>query len=234
MSNSYFAFKQFVIHHDRCAMKVGTDGVLLGAWTDVTKATHVLDIGTGTGLIALMLAQRSKAKVTAVEIDENACAQAIDNVGLSPWKERVEVIQTDIRTYKPDRSFDCIVSNPPYFVNSLKSSNEQRTVARHTDTLSFRELLQSVVNMITKDGMFSVILPFEVLNEFWSTAMEFHLYPSRQTVVLSKPNASAKRVLLELKPQICSCKVSQLVIEEEPHIFSDDFKNLTRDFYQKV
>lgn len=234
MSNSYFAFKQFVVHHDRCAMKVGTDGVLLGAWADVTKANHVLDIGTGTGLIALMLAQRSKAKVTAVEIDEDACTQAINNVGLSPWKERIEVIRTDIRTYKPERLFDCVVSNPPYFVNSLKSPNEQRSVARHTDTLSYRKLLQSAANMMTKDGIFSVILPFEALNEFWSTAMEFHLYPSRQTAVLSKPNTPAKRVLLELKPQICSCKVSRFVIEEAPHIFSDDFKNLTRDFYQNI
>ncbi|MCE2616378.1 MAG: tRNA1(Val) (adenine(37)-N6)-methyltransferase [Phocaeicola sp.] len=234
MSNSYFAFKQFVVHHDRCAMKVGTDGVLLGAWTDVEKATRVLDIGTGTGLIALMLAQRSKAKVTAVEIDKDACAQAMDNVRLSPWKERIEVIQTDVRTYRPERLFDCIVANPPYFVNSLKSPDEQRSVARHTGTLSFRELLQSVANLITNDGMFSVVLPFEALNEFWSTAMEFRLCPSRQTTVFSKPNTSAKRVLLELKPQICSCKVNRLVIEEEPHVFSDDFKNLTRDFYQKV
>lgn len=234
MSNSYFAFKQFVVYHDRCAMKVGTDGVLLGAWTDVAKATRVLDIGTGTGLIALMLAQRSRAKVTAAEIDENACVQAMDNVRLSPWRERIEVIQTDIRTYQPEGLFDCIVANPPYFVHSLKSPDEQRSVARHTDTLSFRELLQSTANLMAKDGMFSVVLPFEALNDFWSTAMEFHLYPSRQTMVFSKPNTSAKRVLLEFKPQICSCKVNRLVIEEEPHTFSDDFKNLTRDFYQKA
>ena len=108
MSADYFAFKRFVVYHDRCAMKVGTDGVLLGAWTDVSQSTRILDIGTGTGLIALMLAQRSDARITAVDIDENAYGQAMDNILLSPWKNRIRVMRQDIREYCPEQSFDCI------------------------------------------------------------------------------------------------------------------------------
>ena len=233
MSADYFAFKRFVVYHDRCAMKVGTDGVLLGAWTDVSQSTRILDIGTGTGLIALMLAQRSDARITAVDIDENAYGQAMDNILLSPWKSRIRVMRQDIREYCPEQSFDCIVSNPPYFANSLKSPQKRRNTARHTDSLSFYDLLRSVSELLTPEGAFSVVLPYESLNVFWSTAMEFYLYPSRQTTVFSKPGASPKRVLLELRPRIVSCQVNQLVIETGPQVFSEAFKALTCDFYQK-
>ena len=133
MSNPYFQFKQFTVWHDKCAMKVGTDGVLLGAWTSVESAHRILDIGTGTGLVALMLVQRSlpDANIVALEIDEAAVGQARENIIRSPWKERVEVVQADFRKYRSSDKFDVIVSNPPYFVDSLECPDRQRTAARH-------------------------------------------------------------------------------------------------------
>src|SRR5574344_2567439 len=131
MSNSYFRFKQFSVFQERCAMKVGTDGVLLGAWAKVDAANRILDIGTGTGLVALMLAQRSTAMITAVEIDEEAAIQAEENFCQSPWANRFEVVNSDITSYETDALFDVIVSNPPYFVDSLQCPDGQRSLARH-------------------------------------------------------------------------------------------------------
>ena len=147
MSNSYFQFKQFTVFHDRCAMKVGTDGVLLGAWTRTGQGCSILDIGTGTGLIALILAQRiPDARITAVELDREAALQAAENVRNSPWAARIEVVEADIRQYatRVSHPFDIIVSNPPFFNSSLHSPSEARTQARHTDSLSYAELFQGV------------------------------------------------------------------------------------------
>ena len=142
MSNPYFQFKQFTVWHDKCAMKVGTDGVLLGAWASVQNAHKILDVGTGTGLVALMLAQRSlpDADIIALEIDGAAAGQARENVTRSPWKERVEVVQTDFRDYQSSDKFDVIVSNPPYFVDSLECPDQQRNAARHNGSLTYEEL----------------------------------------------------------------------------------------------
>ena len=139
MPNPYFQFKRFTVYHDRCAMKVGTDGVLLGAWTDVSSSQQILDIGTGTGLIALMLAQRNvTAHITAIDIDEEAIEQAQGNIAASPWKNRIEVMKQDFCQYSANRLFDTIVSNPPYFNQSLKGPDSQRNTARHTDSLELQ------------------------------------------------------------------------------------------------
>ena len=162
MANPFFTFKQFTIRHDRCAMKVGTDGVLLGAWTSVDHSHRLLDIGTGTGLIALMLAQRCpQAFITAIDIDAEAVEQARENALSSPWKDRVEVLLQDICTFPANQQFDTIVSNPPYFIDSLKCPDDQRNTARHTDTLDAERLLASVARLLTDDGRFSIILPAE-------------------------------------------------------------------------
>lgn len=133
MPNPYFSFKQFTVYHDRCAMKVGTDGVLLGAWADVVSARNILDIGTGTGLISLMMAQRCNARIRAVDIDADAVEQARGNVAASPWQDRIEVELQDICHFTSETLFDVIVSNPPYFTDSLKCPGKQRNIARHTD-----------------------------------------------------------------------------------------------------
>ena len=162
MPNPYFAFKQFTVRHDRCAMKVGTDGVLLGAWTDLSHSRRILDIGTGTGLIALMLAQRCMdARITAIDLDSAAVEQAQENIQASPWKDRIEALQQDICTYHPNGTFDTIVSNPPYFIDSLKCPDGQRSTARHTDTLDADRLIGKVSELLTSDGRFSIILPAE-------------------------------------------------------------------------
>ena len=194
-----FRFKQFAIQDDRCAQKVGTDGVLLGAWARVEEARNILDIGAGSGLIALMVAQRSKAIITAVDLDADAVEQAKENVLRSPWSDRIEVIHQDVREFSVDVRFDGIVSNPPYFVDNLKSPDHQRALARHTDNLSFRELLRSVDSLLSDDGLFSVILPSEALDSFWSLALEFKLYPCRQAEIMTKASSPVKRVMLELR-----------------------------------
>lgn len=144
MPNPYFKFKQFTVYHDKCAMKVGTDGVLLGAWCDVAGARRVLDVGTGTGLIALMIAQRSEARITALDVDAAAVEQARENCSASPWAERIDVEQADFCSYRPDALFDCIVSNPPYFVEDVHCPDKQRNMARHTAGLTFSSLLERV------------------------------------------------------------------------------------------
>ena len=201
MPNPYFAFKQFTIRHDRCAMKVGTDGVLLGAWTDIRHAHRILDIGTGTGLIALMLAQRCpEASITAIDIDSEAVNQALENIQNSPWKERVEAYLQDIRTYQPQTLFDTIVSNPPYFINSLKCPDNQRNTARHTDTLDMHALLYQASQLLTPDGHFSIVLPAEQTNELVEVAGRVGLYPSRHTAVITRPGLAPKRSLKRFTP----------------------------------
>lgn len=235
MANPFFTFKQFTIRHDRCAMKVGTDGVLLGAWTDVNHSQRMLDIGTGTGLIALMLAQRCpQASITAIDIDIDAVGQAQENVLLSPWSDRVEVKLQDICKYLTDKHFDTIVSNPPYFIDSLKCPNDQRNTARHTDTLDAERLLESVARLLTDDGRFSIILPAEQTDLLIQTAYAQGLYPSRQTAVITRPGLSPKRILMEFQKTKEAFQPDELIIELERHVYSEGYIALTKDFYLKM
>lgn len=235
MPNPFFAFKQFTVRHDRCAMKVGTDGVLLGAWTDLTDSRRILDVGTGTGLIALMLAQRSaQTRITAIDIDPDAVSQAQENIQASPWKERVGASLQDLRTYTPDTRFDTIVSNPPYFEDSLKSPDGQRNTARHTDTLSIHELLEKVAALLTPGGRFSVVLPFEQTGHLVDVAAACGLYPSRHTAVVTRPGLPPKRTLMEFRRNPIHYRPDELVIELERHVYSEGYIALTRDFYLKM
>ena len=163
MSNSSFKFKQFTIYHDKCAMKVGTDGVLLGAWAPIANVKRVLDVGTGTGLIALQLAQRNPhAKITAIEIDTVAAEQAKNNVLHSPWADRIEVLCLDFRNYQQDDKFDLLVSNPTYFMDALKCPDEQRCMARHAGGLNYHSLFRHAVHLLSEQGKVSIIIPSEV------------------------------------------------------------------------
>lgn len=235
MPKPYFTFKQFTIYHDRCAMKVGTDGVLLGAWTNLENANRILDVGTGTGLIALMLAQRTKdATITAIDIDADAVSQAQENVLASPWKDRVEVALQDICTYAPDSLFDSIVSNPPYFANSLKCPDGQRTTARHTDSLDANRLIGKVTELLTSEGRFSLILPADQTDELLRIAEEKGLYPSRITRVITRPGLPPKRVLVEFRKTTQICEETELVVELDRHVYSEDYIVLTKDFYLKM
>lgn len=235
MANPYFTFKQFTIRHDRCAMKVGTDGVLLGAWTHINYAHRILDIGTGTGLIALMLAQRCPhAFITAIDIDTDAVEQALENVQSSPWANRVEVALQDICIYSTNQRFDTIVSNPPYFIDSLKCPDGQRNTARHTDTLDSVRLLSSVSRLLTDDGRFSIILPAEQTEILIQIAQTQNLYPSRQTAVITRPGLPPKRILMEFQKTRKACQTDGLVIELERHVYSEEYIALTKEFYLKM
>lgn len=235
MPNPYFAFKQFTVRHDRCAMKVGTDGVLLGAWTDLSHSRRILDIGTGTGLIALMLAQRCMdARITAIDLDSAAVEQAQENIQASPWKDRIEALQQDICTYHPNGTFDTIVSNPPYFIDSLKCPDGQRSTARHTDTLDADRLIGKVSELLTSDGQFSIILPAEQTEDLIRVAGEKGLHPSRQTWVITRPGLSPKRILMEFRKIPVTLQPDELVIELERHVYSEEYIALTKEFYLKM
>lgn len=233
MPNPYFKFKQFTVYHDRCAMKVGTDGVLLGAWAQVDNARRVLDIGTGTGLIALMTAQRSLAHIVGIDIDEKAVEQAEENVKASPWKERISICRKDVVQMcgEVDGTFDAIVSNPPYFVENVHCPDARRNVARHTGDLTFGGLLAAVERLLTEDGTFSVIIPTDAADDFVSLAAGKHLYPNRKTLIHTKLDAVPKRVLLAFGRQICACATEDLVVELERHVYSPAYIRLTKEFY---
>ena len=231
MSNPYFRFKQFTVFHDQCAMKVGTDGVLIGAWTDCSQAERILDVGTGSGLIALMLAQRSKALIDALDIDENACIQAKYNVENSTFRERIQVIQSDFNHFNTDHKYDLIVSNPPYFVNSLPAPDRQRNMARHNHTLSFETLLKKSVTLLTEKGKIALILPYDAENQIQFLAENNGLFLYRKTIVCPKPDTNPKRILLEYAKVKASSEVSELYIEKEQHVYSEEFRQLIEEFY---
>lgn len=240
MSNKWFQFKQFLITQERSALKVGTDGVLLGAWcgNDIRadrglQAQNILDVGTGTGLIALMLAQRSEARVTAVEINEEACADALNNFRKSPWNDRLELHNVDFNEYCriATGKFDLIVSNPPYFKQSLKSADHAASVARHDVTLSFEQLIDGAKKLLDVDGRLAVILPFETYDDFRETARLAGFYLARKTSVIPKVGRTPKRVLLEFSVKQVYPHSDELVILMEDGSYSDPFLKLTNSFY---
>lgn len=218
-------------------MKVGIDGVLLGAWANVENCDSILDIGTGTGLIALMLAQRSHATIDAIDIDGNAILQAKENIENSPWEQRIstqKIALQELTTNCPNR-YDLIVSNPPYFVNSTKTPLENRTAARHTDSLSHEELVQHAKLLLKPTGRLCIILPLIEGFQCIEYASKTGLYCNKQVTVYPKPSALAKRLLLEfsLFPTLKTC--SELTIEaDERHHYSPDFSTLAKDFYLKL
>lgn len=232
MSNPYFSFKQFTVWHDQCAMKVGTDGVLLGTWANVSDAKTILDIGTGTGLMALIAAQRnSEANITGIDIDFAATEQAAENVKKSPWKDRIKIELDDVRKFRPEKSFDAILCNPPYFQNSLKCPDQQRAIARHTDALSLDELLGCVRKLINDNGEFSVILPCIEGKELENLAFIHSLYTARRTYVHTTSESAPKRILLSFKKTQVPVVEKHLTIGRDKSSYSEEFKNMVAEFY---
>jgi len=231
--NNWFEFKQFRIEQRKAAMKVGTDGVLLGAWTPVVDAQRILDVGTGTGLIALMLAQRSNAVIDAVEIDELACEEAKFNFDHSPWSNRLKVFNTDFQIFSdfPTEPYDLIVSNPPFFVNSLKTKNAAFSVARHNDVLTFDQLVACAHKLLNNTGRLCVIIPFTSCEEFRGCARLAGFYLRQQTQVIPKYGRTPKRVLLEFTVQPGYPINNELVILDGDGYYTGDYKALTAPFY---
>lgn len=214
-----------------CAMKVGTDGVLLGAWADCKHAKTILDIGTGSGLIALMLAQRSGAQVCAIDIDENACKQAKINFDNSPFSARLIVEKAAFQHWETPLGFDLLVSNPPYFSDSLKSPDNGRNFARHNDSLLFAGLIEKSLTLMNPGGKLAVILPFDGFEVFQSLAFGSGLFLCRKTLVSSLPQKSPKRVLLEYANEETGYREDAFLIEKSPKIRSEEYIALTKDFY---
>lgn len=234
MSSQEFVFKQFKIHQDKCAMKVGTDAVLLGAWVNATTSKYILDIGTGTGIIALMLAQKSTAMIDAIDIDTNACQQATENIADCKWKDRIHIHQISIQQYASecDRKYDLIVSNPPYFVDSSKASEESRTNARHTDQLPFEDLLNGVLKLLSPNGKFYVILPTKESQLFREMAEANNLYLHKVTRVITRADKPEKRLLMKFKFNKRTVEEDSITIEkDERHSYTDEYKELTKDYY---
>jgi tRNA1Val (adenine37-N6)-methyltransferase len=231
--NNWFEFKQFRIEQQKAAMKVGTDGVLLGAWTPVMDVRKILDIGTGTGLIALMLAQRSNAMIDAVEIDKEACREAKFNFDQSPWCDRLRLFEFDFQIFadSPRDPYDLIVSNPPFFVNSLKNDNAALTVARHNDTLSFDQLIAGARKLLSSTGRLCLILPFMSCTEFRESARLAGFYLRQQTTVIPKFGRSPKRVLLEFTVQPGYPVDNEFAILDEEGVYTESYKTLTAPFY---
>ena len=234
MPNNYFKFKQFTVHQDKCAMKVGTDGVLIGAWANCENIESVLDIGTGTGLIALMIAQRSNAQIDAIEIDEIACEQARENVIKSPWETQINIIHKSLQNFLKSTisKYDLIVSNPPYFQNSLYAPDEKRTDARHNSNLEFEDIIQAALELLKDTGTLSIILPYLEGTMFILKAAEKGLYCVRQTKVLPNPRREPKRLLIEFMKIKKPLVEQEIIIElNKRHEYSEAYKNLTKDFY---
>ncbi len=228
-----FKFKQFAVEQDDVAMKVGTDGVLLGAWAECEGAKRILDIGTGTGVIALQMAQRNPtAQVQAVEIDDTAAKRARANFDNSSWAERLQVEQTAVQEFEPTEKFDLIISNPPYFVDSLLPPDAKRSTARHTHDLTFEELDKVVCRLLAENGKFALILPVTEFEKYLSLT-QLHLV--RRCDVCPIEGGAAKRVMGEFathKPT--ATKHENIAIERGRRgDYTDEYRALTKDFYLK-
>ncbi len=231
-----FHFKKFSISHDASTHKVGTDAVLLGAWAGVHGAERILDIGTGSGVIALMLAQRSApaSKIDAVELQPHDADQAVENVKNSPWPEKVTVLRTAIQDFVSEKPYDLIVSNPPYFINSWLPPDENRSKARHSNELSFTDLLASVIRLLAPAGLFAVVLPYAEGNQFLRMAETVGLYPIRKLTFRSRKNKPIERLLIEFSRKQSQVKSEELLLYKINEEWTDEYRALTRDFYLKA
>jgi len=233
--NNYFQFKQFRIEQERSAMKVGVDGVLLGAWADVSEKTAILDIGAGTGLIALMLAQRSTAKITAIEIEQKAATEARENVASSPWKDRIEVLHTSFQELAQTTSvkFDLLVSNPPFFTKASKAASNERTLARHNDSLSFEELILHSSELLHENGSLALIIPADAFDVLNNLADSSGLFLKRLTRIHPKPSKPVNRMLVQWTKKKSDAEIKEISIYQNDGSFTKDYIDLTRDFYLK-
>ncbi|CAM3768260.1 tRNA1(Val) (adenine(37)-N6)-methyltransferase [Rheinheimera salexigens] len=237
-----FQCKQFYIAHDRCAMKVGTDGLLLGAWAPlsknnvVTTSGNILDIGAGSGLISVMLAQRSQGllPITAIELDSAAAEQAKENISVSPWPNSIRLLTADILAYQPTERYRLIVSNPPFFQQSMPAAQLSRHLARHTDSLPFNRLLEKAATMLKPEGVLALILPYTGIEQFITLAQSLGWQLQQHCVVFSKLN-KPQRSLISFVYGISDKPLqnSQLLIHNPDGSYTAQYQQLLGDFYLK-
>lgn len=233
-----FKFKQFIIQQDRCAMKVGTDGVLLGAWTSLERNPNsILDIGSGTGIIALQMAQRCNAEVVdAIEVDEDAYEQCVDNFEASPWADRLFCYHAGLDEFMDEieDEYDLIISNPPFYSEEISSGDSARDTARQNNALPFDELLEGVSKLLSPEGVFSVIIPFKEEKDFVVLANSLGLFVKRITRIKGNPNSELKRSLMEFSFSRRTMFEDELTIESGRHQYTKEYVDLTKEFYLKM
>lgn len=234
-----FQFKQFTVNQDRCAMKVGTDGVLLGAWCPIDNHPYsVLDIGAGTGILSLMLAQRSKAEqIDAIEIDENAYEQCVENFESSPWGDRLFCFHAGLDEFvdEPEEQYDIIISNPPFYSEDYKTENEQRDWARFQDAMPFEDLVEAADLLLSENGIFAVIIPYKEEERFISLCADVDLFPVKVTRVKGTHTTPIIRSLLAFKRyELSVLTADELIIETARHQYTETYIALTKDFYLKL
>lgn len=235
MNRKPFRFKQFEIFQDKTAMKVGTDGVLLGAWSTLEFGNNILDIGTGTGLISLMLAQRYPyAKIDAVEIDEDAFIQAKENFEQAIFSDRLTIVNSSLQDYSTAKKYDLIVSNPPFFVVNDTVDFDARKQARQQETLTFEELIKKTAELLHKDGLASFIIPYDQMVDFCMITAQNALKLSRVVYIKGNSTTVTKRVLLEFSFHKKEIEEKELIIEVDRHKYTEDYIKLTKDFYLKM
>ncbi len=233
-----FQFKEFSIDQDRCAMKIGTDGVLLGAWTSVQDAYSILDIGAGTGILALMLAQRSDAgQIDALEIDEDAYEQCVDNFENSSWANRLFCYHAALDEFveeMEDEKYDLIISNPPFYTEDYKSGDTARNIARFADSLPFEELINFASELLSDEGSFAVIIPYSEEEYFLKLSEKVNLFPNRITRVRGTENTPLKRSLLQLSFTEKPFSSNELILEVSRHEYTQDYQKMVAPFYLKL
>ena len=236
---STFKFKQFSVQQDKCAMKIGTDGVLLGAWCPIdNNPFSVLDIGAGTGILSLMLAQRSNAEqIDSLEIDEEAYEQCVENFENSPWSDRLFCFHAGLDEFvdEPEDEYDIIISNPPFYSEDYKTDSSQRDLARFQDALPFEDLIEAADLLLSENGIFAVIIPYKEEERFIDLCAEVELFPVKVTRVKGSHTTPIVRSLLAFKRyELSVLTADELVIEICRHEYTDDYINLTKDFYLKM
>ena len=238
-----FTFKQFQVNQDRCAMKIGTDGVLLGAWTPIINNPYnVLDIGAGTGILSLMLAQRSNAApnnvgiIDAIEIDEDAYEQCVENFEASPWGDKLFCFHAGLDEFvdEPEDEYDLIISNPPFYTEDYKSDNSSRDLARFEDALPFEELIEAAALLLSDNGIFSVIIPYKEEERFVAMCKILDLFPLKITRVKGTPTSEIKRSLLAFCRMEQTPLIDELIIEISRHNYTPEYIELTKEFYLKM
>lgn len=234
MANNYFSFKKFTVDQEKSSFKVGTDGVLMGACADVNGARNILDIGSGTGLITLMLAQRSNAEITAIEPDYESYLQTCENVNKSPWKERINVINTDLQGLADRVNFDLIVTNPPFFSDSLRNPDIRKSAARHNDSLTTKDILEGTIRLIGNEGILNLILPYVEGSIFIAEAHKYGLYCNNILKIRPLPTSGIKRLILKFSKIRKEPVESFLTIEHgRRHEYTEEYINLMKEFYMK-
>lgn len=238
MSNKPFQFKEFAVHQDKTAMKVGTDGVLLGAWAQLKpEYFSVLDIGAGTGLIALMLAQKSNAElIDAIELNDEAYEQTVENFERSDWGDRLFCYHASLQEFvdEIEDKYDFIISNPPFYTSTYKELSQQRAMARHTASLTYEELLKGTSKLLSEIGSCAFIIPFSEEENFIKIAVKNKLLLNKITRVKGTETSLIKRSLLQLSFQETEIETNELVIEIERHKYTQEYIDLVQDYYLKM